>query len=170
MHFRASSLNLALQDTHFTRPYPITTSGYKELMPSPIASSSSSPLSPARASYEPTARRGDAAPFYMHEDSQDSFYSSRKSSTDMEAGWLVPSDADAAVPDLTADKTSRRGIYAAYRRWFARGATVQLGVEKGSDREPRFRTTVFERRLQTGSWCAMVVLILLTVYFLIRER
>jgi hypothetical protein len=111
----------------------------------------------------------------MHED-HDSFYHSRKSSIDIEGGCLVPSDsADGAMPDLTSKKTSRRGIYAEYRRWFKqsspRASAIQLPLaEKSAEYlEPRYRSSKFERRLQTGSWCAMVVLLVLTIYFLMRE-
>ncbi|KAJ7031585.1 hypothetical protein C8F04DRAFT_1185752 [Mycena alexandri] len=129
------------------------------------------PSSPSRVTFDlPTIRRSDAAPFYMHQGEEDAFYSSRKSSSemDMEAGCLVP-DGDDAVPDLTTRKTSRRGIYAAYRRWFSRrSAGVQLS-EKDLEPRHRDRGSKFERRLQMGSWTAMVVLLLLTIYFLIHE-
>jgi len=130
------------------------------------------PPSPTRSTFDLTPRRADSAPFFMHDD-QDSFYS-RTSSADIEAACLVPADStDGAMPDLTSNKT-RRGIYAEYRRWFSRNSphtqTIQLPtVEKGADLEPRYRASKFERRLQTGSWCAMVVLLLLTIYFLMRE-
>jgi len=86
----------------------------------------------------------------------------------VEAGCLVPTDSDAAVPDSTSKKNRRSSIYAASRRWFPRGSprssAVHLPLEKGA--EPR----ALERRLQVGSWCAMVVLLMLTIYFLQRER
>jgi len=136
-----------------------------------LSPTTSSPSLPSRALYEPTVRRSDGAPFYMHSDEEDSFYSSRKSSDDMEAGCLVPSDTDDVALADPNSKTGRRGIYAAYRHWFRAGsphnATVQLGEK---DAEPRLnRAAIFERRLQTGSWCAMFVLALLTIYFLIHE-
>jgi hypothetical protein len=77
---------------------------------------------------------------------------------------------------------------AAYRRWFSQRTTPQIQLpvvvaEKGgahananpganTDVYPdvyRERASKFERRLQAGSWCAMVVLMLLTIYFLMRE-
>ncbi|KAJ7481700.1 hypothetical protein FB451DRAFT_1394335 [Mycena latifolia] len=134
-------------------------------MLSPITSASPS------SSRDPKGRRSDASPFYMHEDEEDAFYSSRKGSADLEAGCLLPPDGDGTVPNLTSTKTGRRGsIYAAYRRWFSHGASragVQL-AEKGD--EPRNRASTLERRVQVGSWTAMVILLVLTIYFLMRER
>ncbi|KAJ7135476.1 hypothetical protein C8R43DRAFT_1021222 [Mycena crocata] len=163
MHFRASSHHLSFNQENYFYRAPNPQTGLKELM---LSQATSLPPSPSRASYEP-ARRSDA-PFYMHEDI-DPFYNPRKSSADdMEAGCLVPGDADDCdVPDLTSKKTSRRGMYAAYRHWFRGGSTVHL-AEKSV--ESRRRASLFERRLQTGSWCAMVVLLILTIYFLMRER
>ncbi|KAJ7507334.1 hypothetical protein B0H11DRAFT_2219151 [Mycena galericulata] len=131
-----------------------------------MSSVTSSPPPPSRASYEPAMRRSDS--FYMHQD-EDSFYTSRKSSTDIEAGCLVPSDDDIAVPDLTANKSRRGSIYAAYRRWFARGSPHASGTVQLGEKVEQRRAWILERRLQTGSWCAMVVLLLLTIYFLIHE-
>ncbi|KAJ7701817.1 hypothetical protein B0H17DRAFT_1195034 [Mycena rosella] len=138
----------------------------------------SAPPTPSgsRAPHAPKGRRSDAARFYAHEvdEDEDAFYSSRKSSTDLdlETGCLIPPDADAAVPDLASPQTSRRRIYAAYRRWFScrgggGGASVRLAQEKGG--EPPYRTSTLERRVMAGSWSAMVVLLVLTVYFLRRE-
>ncbi|KAJ7177898.1 hypothetical protein C8R46DRAFT_1212634 [Mycena filopes] len=134
---------------------------------------SSVPSSPSRATFATPARRSDTAPFYMHVEEEDSFYSGRKSTSsemDLEAGCLVP-DNDGDVPDLTARKTSRRGIYAAYRRWFSRrgAAGVQLATEKDADERYHDRGSKLEQRLQVGSWTAMVVLLLLTIYFLMHE-
>ncbi|KAJ7905171.1 hypothetical protein B0H13DRAFT_1881312 [Mycena leptocephala] len=108
-----------------------------------LSSRPSSPPSPSRASHEPIRRLSDTPAFFMHED-HDSFYHSRKSSIDIEGGCLVPSDsADGAMPDLTSKKTSRRGIYAEYRRWFRqsspRASAIQLPLaEKSAEYlEPR---------------------------------
>ncbi|KAJ6591169.1 hypothetical protein DFH09DRAFT_1073908 [Mycena vulgaris] len=125
----------------------------------------SSPAPSRRPSYEAALRRSE--PFYMHD--EDSFYSSR---ADLEAGCLIPPDADSAVPDLTSTKTNRDGIYAAYRRWFRRASAVRLPVaEKGertSDSEDSEPSSL-ERRIQAGAWSAMLVLLFLTIYFLMRE-
>ncbi|KAJ7767374.1 hypothetical protein B0H14DRAFT_360009 [Mycena olivaceomarginata] len=146
---------------------------------------------PIRSTSEPPSRRpdGHGAPFFMH-DTPDSFYHNRKTSADLEAGCLVPCDSlDGPMPDLPSpSKAPRRGLYAAYRRWFSQRTTPQIQLpvavaEKGgahananpganTDVYPdvyRDRASKFERRLQAGSWCAMVVLMLLTIYFLMRE-
>ncbi|KAJ7757088.1 hypothetical protein B0H16DRAFT_678119 [Mycena metata] len=149
-------------------PQQLASSEYNPLIFAPMPASV--PSSPPRVTFDlPTVRRSEAAPFYMHDGEEDTFYSSRTSSEmDMETGCLVP-DGDDAVPDLTTRKTSRRGIYAAYRRWFSRrSAGVQL-TEKDLDARHRDRGSRFEWRLQVGSWTAMVVLLLLTIYFLIHE-
>lgn len=169
MYFRASNQQFSLKDG---RPHHIS-SGYtlnlKPLMLGPLASSSYPYPAPARGgpSHDPMARRADGAPFFLHEDA-DAFYNSRTSSADVEAGCLVPTDSDAAVPDLASKKNRRSSIYIASRRWFPRASprssAVHLPLEKGA--EPRG----LERRLQAGSWCAMVVLLMLTIYFLKRER
>ncbi|KAF8178096.1 hypothetical protein K438DRAFT_1844557 [Mycena galopus ATCC 62051] len=147
----------------------------------PIHMMPSLPPSPTRSTFEPTTRRSDSASFFMY-DSQDSFYHSRKSSADIETGCLVPSDSiDGTMPDLPSPsdpkKTSRRNTYADYRRWFSRNTphaqAIQLPIAetpKGVVELPPSRIqSKFEERVQTGSWCAMFVLALLTVYFLIRE-
>ncbi|KAJ6511425.1 hypothetical protein C8R47DRAFT_1207764 [Mycena vitilis] len=126
---------------------------------------------------EPSSRRSDSPSFFMHE-AHDSFYHthSRKNSADLEAACLIPSSpTDDTMQDLTFKHTSRRGIYAEYRRWFSGGSPHAPGIqlplaEKGvAELDPRYRTSKFERRLVAGSWCAMLVLLVLTVYFLVRE-
>ncbi|KAJ6588517.1 hypothetical protein B0H19DRAFT_1248168 [Mycena capillaripes] len=127
---------------------------------------SSSPSSPSRPTFDPSSsRRSDAAPFYMHEDRSDSFRHSRKSSPDIEAGRL-PSDS--ADDTIMSKKSNLRGVW--FTRAPAHASAMQLPLtEKGADLDPRYRTSKFEQRLQTGSWCAMVVLLVLTIYFLMRE-
>ncbi|KAJ7216524.1 hypothetical protein GGX14DRAFT_562085 [Mycena pura] len=139
-------------------------------LPSPSLSSHAS------ASYE---RRHDVprppANFYMYVDASEFQHHSRKSA-DLETGLLVPGAATDAVPDLAAKQTSRRGIYAAYpgRFWFPRGSATQQPTEKATGAaEPsanaRYRPSKLEWRLQAGSWIAMLLLLLLTIYFLMRE-
>nr|GAT43289.1 predicted protein [Mycena chlorophos] len=156
-------------------------------LPSPRSSSSSS--SPTRSHFfmhsensaEPdtitTKHEVDAST-----DTTDAFY--YRSSADLESGrnlkCLVPgSDLDGAVPDMThTHKRNRRGLYAAYRRWFRRSsansAAIQLPLTE-KDREDLethrmgLTSSILERRLQAGSWIAMIILLILTVYFFIRE-
>ncbi|KAJ7093947.1 hypothetical protein B0H15DRAFT_929434 [Mycena belliarum] len=143
-----------------------------QLAPTMLAppASASAPAAAPRPADAAKGRRPAAAPFFMPEDdAADAFY--RKRGADPETGCLVPpdADADAAVPDLTSLQTGGGGgVYAAYRRWFARGARGVRLPEKGEE-EPPARGTPLERRVQAGSWTAMVLLLILTAYFLMRE-
>ncbi|KAJ6481799.1 hypothetical protein C8R45DRAFT_1100212 [Mycena sanguinolenta] len=126
----------------------------------------SSPPSPIRSTFEPTpARRADSVPFFQYDD-QDSFYHSRKSSADIEASCLIPNDSiDSTMSDVpsTPSKKTRRNTYPDPHGWFEFRKTPLLPIAEHSTEQK------FEKRLAAGSWCAMVALLLLTIYFLMRE-
>ncbi|KAJ7628645.1 hypothetical protein FB45DRAFT_1004185 [Roridomyces roridus] len=133
--------------------------------------------SSARSSYEspsPVRRpSGSAITFYLQED-VDSFYANRRSSDDLEAGCLVPTndpaDDGGAGPDISST-TPRPGVYAAYRHWLRAGSPRSPPPEKQRGAEVVLtRAAVFERRMRTGSLCAMLVLALLTVWFMMHEK
>ncbi|KAF7366448.1 hypothetical protein MSAN_00901800 [Mycena sanguinolenta] len=126
------------------------------------------PPSPTRSTFEPTTRRADSAPFFQYDD-QDSFYHSRKSSADIEASCLVPSDpTDSTMSDLppSPSKKTRRNTYPDPHGWFEFRKTPLLPIAENPKATAERK---FERRLAAGSWCAMLALLLLTIYFLMRE-
>ncbi|KAJ7220446.1 hypothetical protein B0H12DRAFT_313356 [Mycena haematopus] len=136
---------------------------------------------PTRLTFErePAARRSDSTPFFMHND-HDSFYHSRKSSLDLEAGCLVPADSiDGTTPNPTSapSKPKKGSRRSAYQVWFSQNTPHSQAAQlptvesyKGAaEFEPRLRSSKFERRLAAGSWCGMLALMVLTIYFLMRE-
>ncbi|KAJ6618689.1 hypothetical protein B0H10DRAFT_1947325 [Mycena sp. CBHHK59/15] len=141
-------------------------------MSHPNTPSPSSPSSPSRQSFGHTksASRHGESPFFLHvvHEEEDSFYTGRNNNANLEAGCLVPSDT--AIPDLTPKKTNRRNLYVAYRRWFAgEAARIAQLTEKEKGTEQRYWVSKLERRVQLGSWCAMVILLGLTILFFFRE-
>ncbi|KAJ7291068.1 hypothetical protein C8J57DRAFT_208927 [Mycena rebaudengoi] len=135
------------------------------------------PPSPARLLFlapdDPESPRSlSSPPYFIHDAEYDSdFYRSHLS--DAETGRLVPSDR--SMPDLASNNKNRRMLYAAYRRWFARGSPSDekskqhLIPEKGFATETEQSSLKVERRIQLGSCLAVLVLLSLTIWFVRRE-
>ncbi|KAJ7057145.1 hypothetical protein C8F01DRAFT_1153556 [Mycena amicta] len=140
--------------------------------------SSASPSPSPRPSAYDRHRDGPSASFFMHVDRE--LTNNARKNSDIESGGLAPSSSchpsATDILDSHADSNAcRRGIYMAhYRRWFPSSSgsvsAVHLPMTEKDLPAHGYPPSLLERRVQTGSWIAMSILLILSIYFLMRER